>query len=295
MRPPSFSQFSRSTTVFARRSILAAAALLAAVLPATAAAQTGGSIAGRVTDEGGVPIVGVTVTATGTTSGAITGNDGTYRFTVRPGTYDVRARLIGYAPAAATVTVAAGETATRDFRLSHAATTLSAVAVVGSRGEARTVVNSPVPIDVLTPADIKATGRTETAQILQQLAPSVNFPRASISDGTDAVRPATLRGLAPDQVLVLLNGKRRHTSALVNVNGSIGRGSAAVDLNAIPASMIERIEVLRDGAAAQYGSDAIAGVINIVLKSTGPGAASTTFGETATKFAGVSRHDGQVG
>src|ERR671917_1687651 len=131
------------------------------------------------------------------------------------------------------------------------------------------MTDAPVPVDVLTAADIQATGLTETAQIIQRLAPSVNFPRATISDGTDHVRPATLRGLGADQVLVLVNGKRRHTSALVNVNGSIGRGQAAVDLNAIPASMIDRIEVLRDGAAAQYGSDAIAGVINIVLKSDG--------------------------
>ena len=109
--------------------------------------------------------------------------------------------------------------------------------------------------------------RNGTNQIIQALTPSFNFPRPTITDGTDSVRPATLRGLGPDQVLVLVNGKRRHPSALVHVNGSIGRGSTGVDLNAIPASAIQRIEVLRDGAAAQYGSDAIAGVINIVLKS----------------------------
>jgi iron complex outermembrane receptor protein len=124
-----------------------------------------------------------------------------------------------------------------------------------------------VPVDVLTPAEIRATGQVETSQIIQLLAPSFNFPRPTIADGTDHVRPSTLRGLGPDQVLVLINGKRRHTSALVNVNGTIGRGSTGVDLNAIPASAIERIEILRDGAAAQYGSDAIAGVINIILKS----------------------------
>ena len=104
-------------------------------------------------------------------------------------------------------------------------------------------------------------------QVIQKLAPSFNFPRPTITDGTDSVRPATLRSLGPDQVLVLINGKRRHTSALVHLNGSIGRGSTGVDLNAIPVSAIERIEVLRDGAAAQYGSDAIAGVINIVTRS----------------------------
>ena len=99
------------------------------------------------------------------------------------------------------------------------------------------------------------------------LAPSLNFPRPSVNDGTDHVRPATLRGLGPDQTLVLVNGKRRHASALVNANNTVGRGSSGVDLNAIPAAAIQNIEILRDGAAAQYGSDAIAGVINIVLKS----------------------------
>src|SRR6185436_11096414 len=136
---------------------------------------------------------------------------------------------------------------------------------VGSR-VAGSAADRPVPVDVITNEQIAATGFAETAQVLQSLAPSFNFPRPSITDGTDTVRPATLRGLGPDQVLVLVNGKRRHQSALVHLNGSIGRGSTGVDLNAIPVSAIDHIEVLRDGAAAQYGSDAIAGVINIVLK-----------------------------
>ncbi|PYQ50776.1 MAG: hypothetical protein DMF78_14765 [Acidobacteria bacterium] len=114
---------------------------------------------------------------------------------------------------------------------------------------------------------IESLGTTETMQDLQALAPSFNFPRPTIADGTDSIRPATLRGLGPDQVLVLVNGKRRHQSALVHINGTIGRGSTGVDMNAIPVSAIEKIEILRDGAAAQYGSDAIAGVINIVLKA----------------------------
>ena len=123
-----------------------------------------------------------------------------------------------------------------------------------------------VPVDVITHEQIAASGYAETAQVIDSLAPSFNFPRPTITDGTDTVRPATLRGLGPDQVLVLVNGKRRHQSALVHLNGSIGRGSTGVDLNAIPVSAIDHIEVLRDGAAAQYGSDAIAGVINIVLE-----------------------------
>jgi iron complex outermembrane receptor protein len=116
------------------------------------------------------------------------------------------------------------------------------------------------------------------------VAPSFNFPRTTVGDGTDHVRPAMLRGLAPDQTLVLINGKRRHNSALVNVNGFVGRGSAPVDLNAIPSGMVERIEILRDGAAAQYGSDAIAGVINVVLKQGGGGEARTVLGQSLTTY-----------
>ncbi|MFL5578170.1 MAG: TonB-dependent receptor [Gemmatimonadaceae bacterium] len=259
--------------------VLGAAALLGA---APLAAQVTGTVTGRViAAESGEPIADATVSVAGTPFGALTRNDGTYRIVLRPGRYELRARLIGFSAAHDTVVVAAGQTATRDFRLARAATNLDAVAVVGTRAQERTVTSSPVPVDVLTAEDIKATGRTETAQIIQALAPSFNFPRPSIADGTDHVRPATLRGLGPDQVLVLVNGKRRHTSALVNVNGTIGRGSAGVDLNAIPASMIERIEVLRDGAAAQYGSDAIAGVINIVLKSTTPGQLTSEIGRTS--------------
>eukprot|EP01035_Chromulina_nebulosa_P004864 gene4864-6622_t len=105
------------------------------------------------------------------------------------------------------------------------------------------------PIDIITAAEINTGGYTETAQILQTLVPSFNYPRPSLTDGTDHVRPATLRGLAPDQTLVLINGKRRHTSALVNLNGSIGRGSVSTDFNVIPSSGVGQIEVLRDGAS----------------------------------------------
>ncbi len=138
--------------------------------------------------------------------------------------------------------------------------------IVGSRASGAEAARA-VPVDILTTRQIEATGAVEVMQILQMLAPSFNFPRPTISDGTDSVRPATLRGLGPDQVLVLVNGKRRHQTALIHINSTIGRGSTGVDLNAIPVASIERIEILRDGAAAQYGSDAIAGVINIVLKS----------------------------
>mgnify|MGYP002777810016 CR=1 FL=1 len=263
---------------------LAAFAVHAAAATAAAQPVATGTVAGRVTGEDGAPLVGVSVSLAGTTIGAITRADGSYRFTARAGRYEARARLIGYALGRDSVTVAAGAVATQNFRLARSASTLDAVAVVGTRVQPRTVLESPAPVDVLSAAEIRSTGRTETAQIIQQLAPSFNFPRPTIADGTDHVRPATLRGLGPDQVLVLVNGKRRHTSALVNVNGTIGRGSTGVDLNAIPAQMIDRIEVLREGAAAQYGSDAIAGVINIVLKSTDPGSLTATAGQNFTTW-----------
>ena len=151
---------------------------------------------------------------------------------------------------------------------------------VGTRGQGRTVTDSPVPVDVVTEEEILATGEAEVGRIIQALIPSFNFSSSTISDGTDSVRPATLRGLGPDQVLVLVNGKRRHGSALIHVNTSVGRGTAGTDLNAIPVSAIKRIEVLRDGASAQYGSDAIAGVINIVLKDSYDGALHTSVGQT---------------
>ncbi len=151
------------------------------------------------------------------------------------------------------------------------ARTLDTLIVTGTRVADRTVAESQSPIDILTPETLEATGTTELATALARALPSLNFPRPGMADGTSGVRPAQLRGLSPDQVLILVNGKRRHISALVNVNGTIGRGSSAVDLNTIPVAAIERVEVLRDGASAQYGSDAIGGVVNIVLKGSGEG------------------------
>ena len=143
---------------------------------------------------------------------------------------------------------------------------LDSVQVTGSRVRGRTAADTAAPVDVIRREELEATGAQEVGQILQMLEPSFNFSRTFVSDGTDILRPATLRALGPDQVLVLVNGKRRHQQALVNVQQTIGRGSAGTDINAIPVGAIDRIEVLRDGAAAQYGSDAIAGVINIILK-----------------------------
>lgn len=157
---------------------------------------------------------------------------------------------------------------------------LDAFVATGSRFNNRTVTESPVPIDVISGSELQKGGYTEPAQMIQAQVPSFNFPRPSLTDGTDHIRPATLRGLAPDQVLLLVNGKRRHTSSLVNLNGSIGRGSVSTDFNALPAAAIGRIEVLRDGASAQYGSDAIAGVINVILRHDTGWGGDVSFSQT---------------
>lgn len=156
------------------------------------------------------------------------------------------------------------------------------VVVLGSRSSAKTALDTAVPVGLINVKDMQNAGPLELGKLLQTLDPSFNFTSTFISDGTDIIRPATLRGLGPDQLLVLVNGKRRHQQALVNVQQTIGRGSAGTDINAIPLSAIHHIEVLRDGAAAQYGSDAIAGVINIVLKSqVNETQLSATLGTTA--------------
>ncbi|TWI64524.1 iron complex outermembrane receptor protein [Pseudoduganella lurida] len=154
---------------------------------------------------------------------------------------------------------------------------LQTVVVTGTYAKNRRTADSESPIDIIGTKELQSTGSSELATVLSRVLPSMNFPRPSGTDASDAVRPAQLRGLAPDQVLVLVNGKRRHASAVVNVNGTAGRGSAPVDLNAIPLAAIDHIEVLRDGAAAQYGSDAIAGVVNIILKK-GPNGGDVEIG-----------------
>lgn len=166
-------------------------------------------------------------------------------------------------------------------------TTVDEIVVTGTRVAGRSRLDTIAPVDVVTAEALQQRGSTELATQLAASVPALNFPRPSATDGTDSIRPATLRGQGPDQTLVLVNGVRRHPTALVNTNGSVGRGSAAVDLNAIPSTAIERIEVLRDGAAAQYGSDAIAGVLNLRLReASSGGGASVTYGANVTDFTG---------
>ncbi|MBQ4809911.1 TonB-dependent receptor [Pseudoalteromonas luteoviolacea] len=147
---------------------------------------------------------------------------------------------------------------------------IETISVLGSKVSNRTATESTSPIDILDTEQLNKGGFTELGQSLQSIAPSFNFSRTQVSDGSDLFRPATLRGLQPDQTLVLINGKRRHTQAIFGLSGTVGAGAAGTDMNSIPMMALKNVEILRDGAAARYGSDAIAGVINLSLNdSTG--------------------------
>jgi iron complex outermembrane receptor protein len=243
-------------------------ALAVGCMAAPLAAQ-GGSIRGSVTDSSGAVLPNASVTVEGTNVRATTGTQGGYELRGVPaGRQTVRVRLIGYREASAPVVVVAAGAVSQDFSLGRSPVQLAPIdVVVGSRARHTTAEELAVPVDVYTATEIQEQGTTETSQVLAALSPSVNFPHQTVTDATDIVRPFTLRGLSPDHTLVLVNGWRRHQTALLNTFplGSPA-GSSGVDLNAIPASAIDRIEVLRDGASSQYGSDAIAGVVNIVMK-----------------------------
>lgn len=233
------------------------------------AAQVTGVIRGRVADSAGAALARASVTIDGLALRATANEAGAYELVGVPaGTHTLRVRLIGYEPRTARVNLPAGAVVEQDFMLAAHPIGLSPIdVVVGSRARHTAAEELAVPVDVYASEQLALQGTSETSQILQSLSASVNFPRQSVTDATDIVRPFTLRGLSPDHTLVLLNGWRRHQSAVVNTFAyGTGAGSSGVDLNAVPASAIERVEVLRDGASAQYGSDAIAGVVNLVLK-----------------------------
>ncbi|MFT3697330.1 MAG: TonB-dependent receptor [Kofleriaceae bacterium] len=236
--------------------------------PAEPASATTGTIEGIVeAPDLDAPLAGAVVHIVGTDIEAKTDDEGHFTLQSAPGVVHVRADFTGFRSEERVVNVPAGAKATLDFKLVTAPLLNETIVVVGSRTP-RTNVETTVPVDVITADDIARSGRTETGRILNNLEASFLSVPQTIADGTDHVDPASLRGLGPDQVLVLVNGKRRHRSALLNINGTFGRGTVGTDLNAFPSGAIKRIEVLRDGAASQYGSDAIAGVINIVTKDT---------------------------
>lgn len=218
---------------------------------------------GKVTDAQNQTLHGVSVVEKGTNNGVFTDNDGNYTIVYKDENSIIAFSFVGLTNQEITV----GKQ--REVNITLISNNLlGMVEVVGSRRPDRTAVESVVPVDIIEVSRLLATlGHSDVNQLLQYVAPSFNSNKQSGADGADHIDPATLRGLGPDQTLVLINGKRRHQSSLINIFGSRGRGNTGTDLNAIPISAIDHIEILRDGAAAQYGSDAIAGVINIVLKS----------------------------
>ena len=228
-------------------------------------AQTG-TVKGSVKNESGDALVQATLLVQGKNKNAITNESGNYELVLVPGTYTISASYTGQKATEQTVTVTAGQVTTINFIL-VTSTDMTEVLVIGSRSPLRVSTETAVPVDIINVSALAASApQANLTQILNYVAPSFTSNASTVADGTDHIDPAQLRGLGPDQVLVLLNGKRRHTSSLVNINGTPGRGSVGTDLNAIPVFAIDRIEVLRDGASAQYGSDAIAGVINVVMK-----------------------------
>ena len=240
------------------------------------------TVQGTVTSmSNGEPLVGAVVQIVGTKQPVLTNEKGAFSIAVPAGNAILRITYVGYQ----TVQFTVGTQSVVNVRM-EPGSELDNVVVVGSRNQSRTKTESPVPVDVIPIAQvINDIGQVDLNQILTFIAPSFQSSRQAIADGTDHIDPAQLRGLGPDQVLVLINGKRRHQSALVNANGTVNRGTVGTDLNAIPANAIERIEILRDGAAAQYGSDAIAGVINIVLKQqTGTLVGNVSVGQHMTTF-----------
>ena len=218
-------------------------------------------VSGVVTDSSKGPLAGASILVKGTQNGVSADFDGKFTIKAKPGDV-LLISFIGFESQSITV-----KGSTVNVSLESVGETLQDVVIIGSRSPGRTVTGSPVPIDVINMKEIASQGpQVNINQILNMVAPSFTSNTMTVADGTDHIDPAQLRGLGPDQVLVLVNGKRRHTSSLVNINGSPGRGSVGTDLNALPAFALEKIEILRDGASAQYGSDAIAGVINLNVK-----------------------------
>jgi iron complex outermembrane recepter protein len=239
-------------------------------------------VSGTVTSaSSGDALIGATVRAKGTNKGTTTDLNGRYTIEMPAGASTL---VFSYVGTESQEVVVRGNTI--DVKLSDGYE-VKEIVVIGSRNQTRTKLETPVAVDVIPIQNvINEVGQVDVNQILTYIAPSFQSSRQAIADGTDHVDPAQLRGLGPDQVLVLVNGKRRHQSALVNVNGTVNRGTVGTDMNAIPATSIERIEILRDGAAAQYGSDAIAGVINIVTKtSTGKLDINASGGQYMTEYA----------
>jgi iron complex outermembrane receptor protein len=233
--------------------------LIASLFIATAFAAVSGTVTDAKTGE---PLVGCNIHVEGTFEGTTSLNGGNYSLEANPGDVLV-VSYIGYVTQK--VLVEEGTTSI-DISLKTDVLRQEGVAVVGSRFKSRTVITSPVPIDNLKIRELTSTGQNGLDHMLSYKVPSYNASQQTISDATAHFDPAELRGLGPSRTLVLVNGKRKHASSMIYINDTPGKGEVGVDMKSIPTAAIERVEVLRDGASAQYGSDAIAGVINVIMK-----------------------------
>jgi iron complex outermembrane recepter protein len=251
--------------------LVASFALILLVVPLSLQAQDG-SIRGRVVDMGGTALAGATVSIGALSMGTLTAANGTFNLgSVPAGTHTVVVQLIGFTDLTQDITVAAGQTVTVTLSLQESALMMGELVVTGTRSAPRSVMRSPTPIDVLPAIQLQRQGNGDMTEVLKNLVPSF-AATALTGDGAAFVRSTSLRGLPPDNVLVLINSKRRHRSALIaHFGAAMNVGAHAVDIGQIPTIGLKRLEVLRDGAAAQYGSDAIAGVMNFILSDAREG------------------------
>ena len=232
------------------------------LLSSTITAQ---KIAGIVTS-GGTPIAGISVSAKPSNKGTATGPDGRYSLVLGSGTYKITISGTGYKTVVETVTLAASDDKTVDANMVVVDETLQDIVLVGSRSLPRSSTSSALPVDNVDAATLKSTGQLTFDKTLQYRVPSFNTVNTPVNDASTLLDPYEIRNLGPSRTLILINGKRKNLSSLLYVQFSPGRGETGADLSAIPVDAIKNVEILRDGASAQYGSDAIAGVMNVILK-----------------------------
>ena len=254
------------------RSYTVAAVMVLALAPHPAAAQ--GTLEGTVRSVAtGATLPGARVGIPTLNLGALADPEGHYEITGIPaGTHTVEVSLIGYTTEVREVTIADGRSLQLDVELHESALALEGLVAVGSRARPRTATQSAVPIDAITARDFVEQGDTDLNDLLRTVIPSFNVNPQAVGDAARIIRPASLRGLAPDHTLVLVNGKRRHRASIIMwIGGGFADGAQGPDISAIPAIALRQVEILRDGASAQYGSDAIAGVMNLTLKDAPSG------------------------
>jgi len=220
------------------------------------------NITGKVTDSKGIPLPGVSVKVKGTSRGTSTNDVGNFSIQAAPND-QLEISIVGYK----SQTISVGTNTPLNINLESEITELGEIVFVGTRAGGRAKTETPVPVDIIKINDLGLpTAKMDLTSVLNIAAPSFNYNKQSGADGADHIDIGTLRGLGPDHTLVLINGKRRHPTAFVGLFGTRGRANSGVDMNGFPVAAVDRIEILRDGASAQYGSDAIAGVINLILK-----------------------------